>query len=144
MPRKAKKLIKVWINTSFPSAMGITITDISLPSLLVGKGKSRECSVGHSPVKQPSLATGKWSPLRADLCGSARPCWSCPGRTMGRRKWQRLQGKVISADLFWARDAATQMLFTGCGHHAQGISGQFGRRLAANGSLRSCLEQSAE
>lgn len=64
--------------------MGITITDISFPWLLVGKGKSRECSV---TVNQPSPAPAKWSPLRAELCGwISRSLLELPGKNNGVQK----------------------------------------------------------
>lgn len=75
--------------------------------------------------------------------GISRSLPELHGKNNGYRKWQRLRGKVISAELSCARDATAWMLFTGCGHHAQGISGQSGGRLLANGSPRSCLEQRA-
>lgn len=90
MPKKAKKLIKVSVSNSFPPALGVTITDISFPSLLGDKGKSRECS---DTVNRASPAPGKWSPLRADLCGSAAPCWSCPGRTTAHGKGRGSKGR---------------------------------------------------
>lgn len=90
MPKKAKKLIKVSVSSSFPPALGVTITDISFPSLLGDKGKSRECS---DTVNRASPAPGKWSPLRADLCGSAGPYWSCPGRTTAHGKGRGSKGR---------------------------------------------------
>lgn len=103
--------------------MCVAITAIfSFQSLLACKGESRKLSVSNNAVKQPSLATRRWSPF------GVRPLWISPGRTDGAKKMVEAQTKVINLVTFCARGVVSLMFFivvTTLGALAAGLGGGF-------------------